>query len=100
LDLNMRGLSGLDTLKAIKAGIAAESRVIILTVSDSEEDVVAALRAGLTAICSRIWSRRMCCTACRIAAQGRMALVNGLQSILADALRHESQIRPACRVLD
>ncbi len=29
LDLNMRGLSGLDTLKALKAGVAGESRVII-----------------------------------------------------------------------
>ncbi|MCB1822717.1 MAG: response regulator, partial [Candidatus Competibacteraceae bacterium] len=35
LDLNMRGLSGLETLKAIKAA-DLDSRVIILTVSDSE----------------------------------------------------------------
>ena len=45
LDLNMRGMSGQETLKAVKAA-DLDSRVIILTVSDSEDDVVAALRAG------------------------------------------------------
>ena len=45
LDLNMRGLSGMEALKALKAA-DLDTRVIILTVSDSEEDVVAALRLG------------------------------------------------------
>jgi len=45
LDLNMRGMTGLETLLALrKAGIT--TRVVILTVSNSDEDVVAALRAG------------------------------------------------------
>lgn len=45
LDLNMPAFSGLRTLEALRdAGIAA--RVIVLTVSDCEEDITAALRAG------------------------------------------------------
>ncbi len=45
LDLNMEVMDGLQTLKAIKAS-ELESRVVILTVSDNEKDVVATLRAG------------------------------------------------------
>lgn len=45
LDLNLHGLNGLDTLRALKAA-DLDARVIVLTVSDSEEDVAAALRLG------------------------------------------------------
>ena len=41
LDLNMRDLSGLDVLKAIKA-CDLETRVVMVTVSDQAEDLVAA----------------------------------------------------------
>ena len=45
LDLNMKGLSGLDTLKALRnAGV--DARIIILTVSDSRSDVYALVDAG------------------------------------------------------
>jgi len=45
LDLNMEIMDGLQTLKAIKA-TELDSRIVILTVSDNEKDVVATLRAG------------------------------------------------------
>ncbi|WAF95339.1 two-component system response regulator NarL [Aeromonas sp. BC14] len=45
LDLNMKGLSGLDTLKALRTE-EVTSRVVILTVSDARQDVVALLKAG------------------------------------------------------
>ncbi|NOZ37690.1 MAG: two-component system response regulator NarL [Gammaproteobacteria bacterium] len=45
LDLNMDEMDGLQTLKALKA-TELDSRVVILTVSDNEKDVVATLRAG------------------------------------------------------
>ncbi|AGH73186.1 Nitrate/nitrite response regulator protein [Edwardsiella piscicida C07-087] len=45
LDLNMKGLSGLDTLKALRnEGI--DARIIILTVSDARSDVYALVDAG------------------------------------------------------
>ena len=41
LDLNMKDMSGIDVLKVIKAA-DLDSRVIMLTVSDQQEDLVAA----------------------------------------------------------
>lgn len=94
LDLNMRGLSGLDTLKAIKAA-GLDARVIILTVSDSEEDVVSALRAGADGYLLKDMEPEDVLHSLKIAAQGRMALGERVAEILADSLRHESQPKPA-----
>src|SRR5574338_213567 len=45
LDLHMHDLNGLDTLKALRvAGI--DSHVVFYTVSDSQDDVISAFRAG------------------------------------------------------
>lgn len=97
LDLNMRGLSGLDTLKALKA-TDLDARVIILTVSDSEEDVVAALRAGADGYLLKDMEPEDVLNSLRAAARGRMALGEGVGAILADALRHESELRSADNV--
>jgi len=45
LDFNMENMNGLETLLALKAA-DIKSRVIILTVSDNEKNIVATLRAG------------------------------------------------------
>ena len=46
LDLNMKGISGLDTLRALrKHGI--DSRIIVLTVSDEQSDIFALMNAGV-----------------------------------------------------
>ncbi len=45
LDLNMPGMNGLETLDALKQ-LEPAPRVVILTVSDAQEDVVAALHGG------------------------------------------------------
>ncbi|EKG9564159.1 response regulator [Vibrio parahaemolyticus] len=45
LDLNMKGMSGLDTLKALRAD-GCEARIVILTVSDSAADIEAIVRSG------------------------------------------------------
>jgi two-component system nitrate/nitrite response regulator NarP len=45
LDLNMKGLSGLDTLKALRND-DVDARIIVLTVSDSRSDVYALIDAG------------------------------------------------------
>ncbi len=45
LDLNMKGMSGLDTLKVMREeGITAT--VIVLTVSDNRQDIIALINAG------------------------------------------------------
>jgi len=45
LDLNMKGLSGIDTLNALKRA-DVNSRVVMFTVSDNEIDVLQALKFG------------------------------------------------------
>ena len=94
LDLNMRGLSGLDTLKALKAA-DPDTRVIVLTVSDSEDDVVAALRAGADGYLLKDMEPEDVLDSLKAAAQGRMALGERVAEILADVLRRESQPKPA-----
>ena len=93
LDLNMRGLSGMETLKALKAA-DLDARVIILTVSDSEEDVVAALRLGADGYLLKDMEPEEVLYSLKAAAQGRIALGERVAAILADTLRHETQPRP------
>lgn len=45
LDLNMRGLSGLDTLRLLRRD-SVSARIIVLTVSDARSDVYAVMDAG------------------------------------------------------
>lgn len=45
LDLNMKGLSGLDTLKALRND-GIDARIIILTVSDAKSDIYTLVDAG------------------------------------------------------
>ncbi|ELA6790737.1 response regulator [Vibrio alginolyticus] len=45
LDLNMKGMSGLDTLQALRAD-GCEARIVILTVSDGPADIEAIVRSG------------------------------------------------------
>lgn len=90
LDLNMQGLSGLDTLKALKA-TDLDARVIILTVSDSEEDVVAALRFGADGYLLKDMEPEDILRCLHAAAQGRIALGERVAATLADALRRDSQ---------
>ena len=94
LDLNLRGMSGQELLKILKAE-DHDARVIILTVSDSEEDVVAALRAGADGYLLKDMEPEDVLNSLRAAAHGRMALGERVAEILADALRHESQPKPA-----
>ncbi len=93
LDLNMRGLSGMDTLRALKAA-DLDARVIVLTVSDSEEDVVAALRLGADGYLLKDMEPEEVLESLKTAARGQIVLGERVAAILADALRHESQPRP------
>ncbi|MDE3022841.1 MAG: two-component system response regulator NarL [Pseudomonadota bacterium] len=45
LDLNLKDMNGIDALKSLKDS-GTDALVIMLTVSDSEEDILMALRAG------------------------------------------------------
>lgn len=46
LDLNMKGISGLDTLRTLRTH-DIDARVVVLTVSDEQSDIIALIDAGV-----------------------------------------------------
>jgi two-component system nitrate/nitrite response regulator NarL len=92
LDLHMKGMGGLETLEALRA-MELDSRVIILTVSDDEMDVVAALRLGAEGYLLKDMEPEDLLDGLRRAAAGRLALGSGVADLLARALREEARPR-------
>ena len=90
LDLNMKDMSGIDVLKVIKAA-GIESRVIMLTVSDNAEDLIAALRAGADGYLLKDMEPEDLLANIRTAGTGRMTLSDGLTGLLAHALKEGSR---------
>lgn len=88
LDLNMKGMDGIETLKQIKER-EPDARVIMLTVSDNEEDVVAALRAGADGYLLKDMEPEDTLEYLRQAARGKLVISERLTELLAHALRTE-----------
>lgn len=86
LDLNMRGMSGLETLRALKSS-DLESRVIILSVSDNEEDIVAALQLGADGYLLKDMEPEEVLHSLKTAAQGSIAISERVAVLLAGRLR-------------
>jgi two-component system nitrate/nitrite response regulator NarL len=90
LDLNMKGMNGIETLKQLReAGCGA--RIVMLTVSDSADDVVAAIRAGADGYLLKDMEPEDLLASIREALFGRMAISDSLAGVLARALRGEAQ---------
>ena len=88
LDLNMPGMDGLETLKRLRQeGFAG--RIVMFTVSDHEEDVVAALRAGADGYLLKDMDPDDMIRQLRQAALGRMVISERLTALLAEALRSQ-----------
>lgn len=92
LDLNMKGMDGIETLKAIKDA-DIDARVIMLTVSDNEENVVAALRAGADGYLLKDMEPEHILERLRQAAAGHLVISDNLTELLARALREEPHPR-------
>lgn len=92
LDLNMRDMSGVEVLKVIKAG-GSDARVVMLTVSDAEADLVASLRAGADGYLLKEMEPEDLIEKLREAAAGQVTLTERLTALLAHSLRAESQPR-------
>jgi len=88
LDLNMKGLGGIETLKRLRE-LDLDARVVMLTVSDSEDDVVAALRAGADGYLLKDMEPEDILAALERVTQGHMALNERLAELIARALREE-----------
>ncbi len=90
LDLNMKGMDGLATLKQLKQA-ELDARIIMLTVSDNEDDVVAALRAGADGYLLKDMEPEDILERLRQATQGRLVISDNLTELLAHALREETK---------
>jgi two-component system nitrate/nitrite response regulator NarL len=91
LDLNMPGMDGLETLAKIKQ-IDPERRVIILTVSDQEQDVVNALRNGADGYLLKDMDPEELLVKFREVATGKLVLSSNIIDCLGRALRKQPSV--------
>ena len=94
LDLNMRDGDGLDMLRGLRTA-RSEARVVMVTVSDSGEDVVAALRGGAEGYLLKDMEPGAMREALQAVAAGRVVIPPQLNHLLAAALRGESRPQSA-----
>lgn len=93
VDLNMKGMGGLDTLRALKAG-GLRSCCIVLSVSDEERDVIDALRAGADGYLLKDLEPEDLCLRLKSAVAGNIVLADGVANVLAHALREPAAPAP------
>jgi two-component system nitrate/nitrite response regulator NarL len=89
LDLHMKGMNGIDTLKAIRdAGL--DCRVVILTVSDNADDLVAAIRSGADGYLLKDMEPEDLLAAIDQTLNGSTVIGERLNGLLARAIREEA----------
>jgi two-component system nitrate/nitrite response regulator NarL len=92
LDLHMTGMGGIETLKAIRdAGL--DCRVVILTVSDNADDLVAAIRSGADGYLLKDMEPEDLLAAIDAALNGRTVIGERLNGLLANAIREEASAK-------
>ncbi|OOF48154.1 response regulator [Rodentibacter trehalosifermentans] len=87
LDLNMKGLSGLDTLKALRAE-GVDARIIILTVSDAKNDIFALIDAGADGYLLKDTEPDTLLEQIKDIAQGRVVLSDSIKDLLIERKEH------------
>jgi len=88
LDLNMKGMSGLETLSTMR-DLEIDARIILITVSNAPEDLVAAIRAGSDGYILKDNDPDDILKLIDDAMHGQTAISPELTSLLATALREE-----------
>jgi two-component system nitrate/nitrite response regulator NarL len=90
LDLNMKDMSGVEVLKTLKdAGL--DSRIIMLTVSDQAEDLMAALQAGADGYLLKDMEPEDLMQQLAEAARGKITISERLTQLLVASLRDKSR---------
>lgn len=92
LDLNMRGRDGLSTLQLIRENDVT-SRILMLTVSDAQNDLLACLRAGADGYLLKDLEPAELLNQIRQSANGSVVVDPRLAGILANALRERTQMQ-------
>ncbi|UZE96439.1 two-component system response regulator NarL [Alkalimarinus alittae] len=85
LDLNMKGMDGIQTLKAMRDK-DIYSRIVMFTVSDDHDDVIAALKAGADGYVLKETEPEELVSYIRQAATGTMAISDKLAAVLASEI--------------
>lgn len=88
LDLNMKGMSGLETLSTMR-DLEIDARIILITVSNAPEDLIAAIRAGSDGYILKDNDPDEILKLIDAAMHGQTAISPELTSLLATALREE-----------
>ncbi len=86
LDLNMQGMDGLETLKAMRSA-DINAHIIMLTVSDNDEDVVCAITYGADGYLLKDMDPELILEKIKQAALGKMVISEKLTHVLAGAIR-------------
>jgi two-component system nitrate/nitrite response regulator NarL len=90
LDLNLKGSGGLEILSALKEEDPSR-RVVMLTVSDAPEDLMAAIRAGADGYLLKDTEPEQLLERVRGALEGRTVISDSLTAALAGALRNDAR---------
>lgn len=91
LDLNMKGMNGIETLKTMRDS-DIDARIIILTVSNAAEDLVTAIRAGADGYILKDEDPEDMLEMICQAMAGQTAISPELTSLLAAVLRQETML--------
>ena len=91
LDINMKGMNGLETMKAIKQE-DVDSMILMLTVSDNEDDVLTALRIGADGYLLKDMEPEDILESIHKALHGTVVISDRLTQLLAKALRDEEKL--------
>jgi len=87
LDLNMQGMNGLETLRHLRdQGVT--SRIVMLTVSDADEDVLQAISLGADGYLLKDMEPEELLEQIKRALNGKMVLSEAVTQILATAIRN------------
>jgi two-component system nitrate/nitrite response regulator NarL len=92
LDLNMKDMNGVEVLKTLKDE-GLDARIIMLTVSDQAEDLMAALQAGADGYLLKDMEPEDLMQQLAEAARGKVTISERLTQLLVASLREKS--RPA-----
>ena len=93
LDLNMDGMNGIETLIELKKN-DIDSYVIVLTVSNAEEDLVAALRNGADGYLLKDLEPEVLQSKLQSVMKGQIVLDQNLSEKLASSIRQDQNAPP------
>lgn len=85
VDLNMKGLNGIETLRRFKE-TDIKAKFVVLTVSDAEDDLLEALRSGADGYLLKDMDPEDLCTNLKKVAAGMTVIQDSLTEVLKQAL--------------